>query len=111
MRKVSREVISAFLAGKPKRNGNTTTDGVKLYLYGNKIAEFIGKDLAIYDGGFSSATTKERLNSLLQLARTDRDFNPVAATCVFQKNYQWFVRFDNGSTTEFRSGTLVGAKR
>ena len=111
MRKISEQVITAFLAGKPKRNGNTTTDGKTLYLYGNKIAEFVGQDLAIYDGGFASATTKERLNSLLQLVRTDRNFNPVAATCVFQKDYQWFIRFANGSTTEFRSGTLVGAKR
>jgi hypothetical protein len=109
MRKVSREVITAFLAGKPKRNGNTTTDGNTLYLYGNKIAEFIGKDLAIYNGGFSSATTKERLNALLHLTKYG-NYNMVAE-CVFQKNYQWFIQFTNGSITEFRSGTLVGAKR
>ena len=70
MRKISREVISAFLAGKPKRNGNTTTDGKTLRLYGNTIADknFVGS-IYIYDGGVRSATTKERLNALLQLMK------------------------------------------
>ena len=110
MRKVSRQVISAFLAGKPKRNGNTTTDGKVLRLYGNTIAD---KDMAdtiyIYDGGVRSATTKERLNALLQLMKYE-DYEMVA-DCVFQKNFQWFLQYNNGEKTNFQNGTIVGVKK
>ena len=110
MRKVSREVISAFLAGKPKRNGNTTTDGKVLRLYGNTIAD---KDMAdtiyIYDGGVRSATTKERLNALLQLMKYEN--YEMVADCVFQKNFQWFLQYNNGEKTNFQHGTIVGVKK
>lgn len=110
MRKISREVISAFLAGKPKRNGNTTTDGKVLRLYGNKIAD---KDIAdsifIYDGGVRSATTKERLNALLQLMKYEN--YEMVASCVFQKNFQWFLQYNNGEKTNFQNGTIVGVKK
>ena len=110
MRKISREVISAFLAGKPKRNGNTTTDGKVLRLYGNTIAD---KDMAdtiyIYDGGVRSATTKERLNALLQLMKYEN--YEMVADCVFQKNFQWFLQYNNGEKTNFQNGTIVGVKK
>ena len=110
MRKISREVISAFLAGKPKRNGNTTTDGKTLRLYGNTIAD---KDMAdsiyIYDGGFSSATTKERLNALLQLMKYER--YEMVVDCVFQKNFQWFFQYNNGEKTAFTNGVVIGVKK
>ena len=110
MRKVSREVISAFLAGKPKRNGNTTTDGKVLRLYGNTIAD---KDMAdtiyIYDGGVRSATTKERLNALLQLMKYEN--YEMVADCIFQKNYEWLIRYNNGVNFNFQNGIVVGVKK
>ena len=110
MRKVSREVISAFLAGKPKRNGNTTTDGKVLRLYGNTIADkSIAGSIYIYDGGVRSATTKERLNALLQLMKYES--YEMVADCVFQKNFQWFLQYNNGEKTAFQNGTIVGVKK
>ena len=110
MRKVSREVISAFLAGKPKRNGNTTTDGKVLRLYGNTIAD---KDMAdtiyIYDGGVRSATTKERLNALLQLMKYEN--YEMVADCIFQKNYEWLIRYNNGVNFNFENGLVLGVKK
>ena len=110
MRKVSREVISAFLAGKPKRNGNTTTDGKVLRLYGNTIAD---KDMAdtiyIYDGGVRSATTKERLNALLQLMKYEN--YEMVADCIFQKNYEWLIRYNNGVNFNFQNGIVLGVKK
>lgn len=110
MRKVSREVISAFLAGKPKRNGNTTTDGKVLRLYGNTIAD---KDMAdtiyIYDGGVRSATTKERLNALLQLMKYEN--YEMVADCIFQKNYEWLVKYNNGVNFNFQNGIVLGVKK
>ena len=111
MRKISREVISAFLAGKPKRNGNTTTDGKVLRLYGNTIADknSVGS-IFIYDGGVRSATTKERLNSLLQLMKSENSYTMVA-NCIFQKNYEWLVRYDTGGEFNFQNGIVVGVKK
>ena len=110
MRKVSREVISAFLAGKPKRNGNTTTDGKVLRLYGNTIAD---KDMDvtiyIYDGGVRSATTKERLNALLQLMKYEN--YEMVADCIFQKNYEWLIRYNNGVNFNFQNGIVLGVKK
>lgn len=110
MRKVSREVISAFLAGKPKRNGNTTTDGKVLRLYGNTIADkSIAGSIYIYDGGVRSATTKERLNALLQLMKYEN--YKMMADCIFQKDYEWLVRYNNGVNFNFQNGFILGVKK
>ena len=110
MRKVSREVISAFLAGKPKRNGNTTTDGKILRLYGNIIADkSIAGSIYIYDGGVRSATTKERLNALLQLMKYEN--YEMVADCIFQKNYEWLVRYNNGDKFNFQNGLVLGVPK
>jgi hypothetical protein len=110
MRKVSREVISAFLAGKPKRNGNTTTDGKILRLYGNTIADkSIAGSIYIYDGGVRSATTKERLNALLQLMKYEN--YEMVADCIFQKNYEWLVRYNNGDKFNFQNGLVLGVPK
>ena len=110
MRKVSREVISAFLAGKSKKVDNTYCNGNALYLYGNQIASNVNGAIRIFDGGFSSATTKERLNALLQLMNSSGNYETIA-TAVYQKNYQWFLQFNNGDKTNFQNGTIVGVKK
>ena len=109
MRKVSREVISAFLVGKSKKVDNTYSSGNCLYLYGNQIASNTNGSIRIFDGGFSSATTKERLNALLHLMKYGN--YEMVAECVFQKNYQWFLQYSNGSITNFQNGTIVGVKK
>ena len=109
MRKVSREVISAFLAGKSKKVGNTYSNGNCLYLHGNQIASSINGAISIFDGGWSSNTTKERLNALLQLMKYER--YEMVADCVFQKNFQWFLQYNNGEKTAFQNGTIVGVKK
>jgi len=111
MRKISREVISAFLAGKPKRNGNTTTNGKILRLYGNIIADkSIAGSIYIYDGGVRSVTTKERLNALLQLMKDENSYVMVA-NCIFQKNYEWLVRYDTGGEFNFQNGLVLGVPK
>lgn len=110
MRKVSREVISAFLAGKSKKVDNTYCNGTGLYLYGNQIASNVNGAIRIFDGGFSSATTKERLNALLTLMNDSGKYEMVADG-IYQKNFQWFLQFNNGDKTNFQNGTIVGVKK
>lgn len=109
MRKVSREVISAFLAGKSKKVGNTYSSGNCLYLHGNQIASNTNGAIRIFDGGWSSNTTKERLNALLQLMKYES--YEMIADCVFQKNFQWFLQYNNGDKANFQNGTIVGVKK
>lgn len=64
MRKVTRTVIAAFLAGKSKSVANTSTDGQSLFLHGNCIAYKKGLALVVTTCGWNTNTTRERLNGL-----------------------------------------------
>jgi len=68
-------------------------DGVSfVYLHGNKIAEVGDTFIRLYDGGYQSATTKSRLNAILQE-------HGLGGESVFQKQFDWFLRSKFG--TEF----------
>ena len=88
MRKIEREMNAAITEGRNFTSGNTTVtheDGVAIvFLHGNKIAE-VGDDfVTLFDGGWQSATTKSRLNAILQV-------HAIKGECVFQRNWNWFV--------------------
>jgi hypothetical protein len=96
MRKIERQMNAAITHSVDWKCDNTEVvniDGVSyVYLHGNKIAEVGDGFLRLYDGGYQSATTKSRLNALLQE-------HGIAGEGVFQKSYQWFLRSKWG--TEF----------
>ncbi len=64
MRKITKQIVRAFLAHETKTIGNSRCDSSGLYLFGNKIASFIDGQLWITNAGWKSTTTKERLNGL-----------------------------------------------
>lgn len=107
MRKVSETVIAAFLAGKSKKVGNTYCNGSGLYLYGNQIASNINDAIRIFDGGFQTATTKERLNALIQTMKRSDKYRTVVSS-IYQKDFQWYMQLTNGDKSDFRNGTIVG---
>lgn len=78
MRKITKEVCSAFMNRQRYSGGNSTTDGDALYLHGNKIAEWRDGQLWITNARWKSNVTKERLNGL----------NGVSVT---QKSGTWFL--------------------
>jgi hypothetical protein len=84
------------MAHKDWKSGNTEVtniDGVSyVYLHGNKIAEVGDSFIRLFDGGYQSNTTKSRLNAILFE-------HGIAGECVFQKNWNWFLRSKWG--TEF----------
>lgn len=63
-REVTKQIVSAFLAGNKLSVSNSNTDGNKLYLFGNLIAEKRNDGLYITNAGWKSATTLERLRAL-----------------------------------------------
>jgi hypothetical protein len=74
MRKVTRLVIQSFLDGRPRRVGNTHTDGHSLFLHGNCIAWKAPHALWISHCGWKTRTTQERLNGLPGVSISQRDF-------------------------------------
>lgn len=64
MNKTTEQTCYAFERGSVKRVGNTFTDGKRLYLFDNLIAEHRQDGLYISNAGWQSKTTKERLNGL-----------------------------------------------
>jgi len=83
MRKITKESVNAFLSGKTlnKGNMNVVKDGetFRLKLHGNTIATIdeLGV-LSVSNAGWSSPTTKERLNGL-------------PGVSVNQKNWNWYL--------------------
>lgn len=87
MRKITKQAVAAFNAGRDWKSGNTEVcvegDTVSLYLHGNCIAarplvsEAAGS-LRISNQGWSTVTTKDRLNAL-------------DGVSISQKNFQWYL--------------------
>jgi len=71
----------------------------RVYLHGNKIAEIGERFITLYDGGWQSATTKSRLNSILR---------EHGGGSIYQKNFEWFV-YDptTQKSEEFVSGMTL----
>tara|TARA_B100001013_G_C24557347_1_gene421118 strand:+ start:548 stop:910 length:363 start_codon:yes stop_codon:yes gene_type:complete len=68
MRKITREIVTAFLDSRCLRKDNTTTDGSEIRLFGNLIAYWdTNSTVAVTLAGWNSTTTRERLNGLLEL--------------------------------------------
>jgi hypothetical protein len=88
MRVIERKMNEAISNCKNWRLDNTEvvieSDGISVvYLYGKRIAE-IGSDfIRLFDGGYRSATTKSRLNAILNAHGCNFD-------SVFQKKGEWF---------------------
>ena len=79
---------------------NSNTNCSEVRLHGHSIATFDHnlKAVKISSAGYQSVTTKSRLNALLE---------EVKYGCkVFQKNWDWFVNY-NDQTTLFRDGMIL----
>ena len=91
MRKITSEAVDKFLSKTPFRKSNMSVEEIggvyKLKLHGNTIATIdeLGV-LSVSNAGWTSNTTKERLNG-------------IPGVRVHQKNWNWFlngVEWDGG---------------
>lgn len=79
MRKITMQVVGAFMERRRCSKSNTWTDGDNLYLFGNKIAWWgLNNRLWITNCGWESITTKERLNA-------------IPGVKIVQKNHVWYL--------------------
>jgi hypothetical protein len=100
MRKIERLMNAAITAGKDFKMDNTEvvacSNVVDVFLYGNLIARIGETWMELFDGGHQTATTKSRLNAILSAHGLPGEY-------IFQKNYDWFVQY-NDSPLPFFSG-------
>lgn len=64
MRKITKEICGAFEGQYSLVRGNSYTDGLALFLHGNKIAQHTSEGLMVSTAGWDTVTTRERLNGL-----------------------------------------------
>ena len=102
MRKIEKQMNSAIWSKKNWAGSNTTVitedDISTVMLHGNHIATYYHntKELALFDGGWQSNTTKSRLNALC--------YEFATGYKVFQKNWDWFVADFHGNAKDFADG-------
>jgi len=106
MRKIERQMNFA-ISNKGNWAGSNTsvsynenTNCSSVYLHGHQIATFDHnlKAVKLSSCGWQTNTTKSRLNAIL---------DEVKWGCkVFQKNWDWFVNY-NDQTTLFRDGMIL----
>ena len=107
MRKIEREMNNAVRnkIAWSKNNTLTTFDNTIencfVYLHGNHLATYnhVDKELALFDGGWQSVTTKSRLNALC--------YEFATGFSVFQKNWDWFVSDFQNTVVDFTDGITV----
>jgi hypothetical protein len=99
MRVIERQMNQAISKEIDWKKDNTQVvniDNVSfVYLFDNLIAMVGDTWLELFDGGYQSATTKSRLNAILQ-AHGNGEY-------VYQKNFNWFVSTKDGDV-EFGNG-------
>lgn len=91
MRQITKQAVAAFMHGFNFKCGNTIVQDGKMYLHGNKIAEWRDVELWVSNAGWSSNTTKERLNGLPNVS-------------IKQKNWVWHLNGNewNGTWVKVR---------
>ena len=114
MRKLETNMNNAIRAKKNFSSSNTTVkttsffdndiycEESEVFLHGNHIATYnhVTKELALFDGGWQTVTTKSRLNALC--------YEFATGFSVFQKNWDWFVSDFQGKTVkDFVDGITV----
>lgn len=87
MKKITKEVVGAFLERRRCSKSNTSTDGDSLYLFGNRIAWWDLNGIWIDTCSWWSNTTKERLNA-------------IPGVKIVQRNYAWYL---NGKAWDGRA--------
>ena len=106
MRKIERQMNFAisnkgdWSSSNTRVEYNNNTNCSSIYLHGHQIATFDHnlKAVKLSSCGWQTVTTKSRLNAIL---------DEVKWGCkVFQKNFDWFVSYNN-QTRDFFDGMIL----
>jgi hypothetical protein len=74
MRKVTKEIKKAFLAGESKKVNETRTDGQSVYLHGHEIIKRDSSGLLLFNlCGYGTAVTRERIKHICDVDVYQKD--------------------------------------
>lgn len=93
MKKIDELAAKAFLNRLTMHQGNTVVEDDVMRLHGNKIAKIENNTIYISNAGWTSNTTKSRLNAILDMLDLPR---------IYQKDFCWYM-----GDKEFESDTWV----
>ena len=79
-------------------NNNTNCSTVVLYNTAIATYDHNTQALKLNSGGYTTVTTKSRLNAILQ--------ELIGCASVFQKNFNWFLNYNN-VTHNFNDGMIL----
>ena len=106
MRKIEQQMNRAIVNKNDWSNSNTkvdynsNTNCSTVVLHRTAIATYDHKNeaLKLNSGGYTTNTTKSRLNAILQ--------ELIAGASVYQKNWNWFLNYNN-QTHDFNDGMIL----
>lgn len=107
MRKISKQVVGAFVEGRSKSVANTWTDGQVLRLHGHVIAWRDRNKILISTCGYYTQTTKERLNALLELMRNTCEYK-MNIYRINQIDFSFMYMEPSGNVKPFQDGIVAG---
>lgn len=112
MRKVEAQMVKAislkvpyWKSGNTEVETNTDNEGYtvsSVSLHGHTIAEVSDTCVIVNDRGYQTATTKSRLNAILN------GLNVNAG--VYQKNFEWFLQTENETREMFSANAYFIAR-
>ena len=79
-------------------NNNTNCSTVVLYNTAIATYDHNTQALKLNSGGYTTVTTKSRLNAILQ--------EVITGASVFQRNWNWFLNYNN-QTHNFNDGMIL----
>ena len=106
MRKIEQQMNRAIVNRNNWSNSNTfveynsNTDCSTIVLHRTAIAVYDHKNqaLKLNSGGYTTNTTKSRLNAILQ--------GLIVGASVYQKQFNWFLNYNN-QTHNFNDGMIL----
>ena len=106
MRKIEQQMNEAVVNKNDWSNSNTVVDynsntncsTVVLHRTAIAVYDHNTQALKLNSGGYTSNTTKSRLNAILQ--------ELIAGASVYQKNFNWFLNYNN-QIHDFNDGMIL----
>lgn len=100
MRDITRKMVRAFESNTNFKLSNTEvvvySDSTRVFLHGNMIAKSEDGETTLYNGGWCSNTTKERLNALMP-----------HGFAIVQRNFEWYFSNPNCELVPFENGLTI----
>lgn len=104
MREITRQMVQAFENQRNFKKSNTEVMVLtsqqpyetRVYLHGNLIAKSQDGETTLYNGGWCSNTTKERLNALMPMGYA-----------IVQRNWEWFFSNPDNELVPYEDGLTI----